>query len=225
MERFIREIDRLNSHIIEFGDEVDEQVKKSIEAVRTSDRELANKIIHGDLAIDEREIVLEEECLKLLALHQPMAADLRLIIAILKINNDLERIGDHAVNIAERALQLAELESVNVPEEIFELSKKAKLMFKKSLLALVERDTQIAYDVIKADEEIDRLNQYMHKVVTREIRENPELAEQYVLFLSVCRQLERVGDHASNIAEDVVYLLTGEIVRHVDKFTAAGLIE
>ncbi|MEM7210096.1 MAG: phosphate signaling complex protein PhoU [Pseudomonadota bacterium] len=218
---FVREIDRLNQHIIEFADRIDEQVKSSIEAVKNSDKNLAKAVIEGDIAIDEREIELEEECLKLLALHQPMAADLRLIIAILKINNDLERIGDHAVNIAERSLQLADIDSIQFPEEISTLSKQTVLMFRKSLLALVERDSEIARDVIAADSEVDELNRQMHKLVVKRIHEQPQLAEQHILMLSVCRQLERIGDHASNIAEDVVYLLTGDIVRHEEKIAAA----
>ena len=135
---FVRAIDQLNRHIIEFGDQVENQVKLSIDAVKQSNRELAKEIIRNDVIIDEREVELEEECLKLLALHQPVAADLRLIVAILKINNDLERIGDHAVNIAQRASQLSKLEPIETPEELEQLSKQAKLMLRKSLLALVE---------------------------------------------------------------------------------------
>jgi len=218
---FIREIDRLNQQIIRFGDRIDNQVKSSIEAVKNSDEQLAREVIRRDVAIDEREIELEEECLKLLALHQPMAADLRLIVAIMKINNDLERIGDHAVNIAERAVQLSGLKHADVPDEIFILSKKTKRMFRKSLLSLVERDADIARNVIAADAEVDEMNRQMHKAVTQNIQNAPKTAEAQIIILSVCRQLERIGDHASNIAEDVVYLLTGDIVRHEEKIAAA----
>lgn len=211
---FVREIDRLNRQIIEFGNQVENQVKLAIRAVKKSDNELANKVIQQDEKIDELEVELEEECLKLLALHQPMGEDLRLIISILKINNDLERIGDHAVNIAERALQLSELEKLDTPPEIPKLTHQAKLMLRKSLLALVEKDAVIATDVVRADDQVDLLNKKMHHKITDRIKANPEFTEQQILFLSVCRQLERIGDHACNISEDVLYLLTGDIVRH-----------
>ena len=211
---FVREIDRLNKQIIEFGDQVENQVKLAIRAVKKSDSELALKVIQQDEKIDQLEVELEEECLKLLALHQPMGEDLRLIISILKINNDLERIGDHAVNIAERAVQLSSLDKLDTPPEILKLNRHVKLMLRKSLLALVEKDAVIASDVVRADDLIDQLNKKMHHKVTDRIKSNPEFTEQQILFLSVCRQLERIGDHACNIAEDILYLLTGEIVRH-----------
>ena len=211
---FVREIDRLNKQIIEFGNQVENQVKLAIRAVKKSDSELAIKVIQQDEKIDQLEVELEEECLKLLALHQPMGEDLRLIISILKINNDLERIGDHAVNIAERAVQLSSLDKLDTPPEILKLNRQVKLMLRKSLLALVEKDAVIASDVVLADDLIDQLNKKMHHKVTDRIKSNPEFTEQQILFLSVCRQLERIGDHACNIAVDILYLLTGEIVRH-----------
>ncbi len=211
---FIREINRLNLQVIEFGDQVENQVKLAIRAVKNSDKELAEKVIKHDEKIDQREVELEEECLKLLALHQPMAEDLRLIISVLKINNDLERIGDHAVNIAERAIQLSELDKIETPPEIIKLYQQAKLMLRKSLLAMVERDAVIASDVIRVDDLVNKLNRKMHHKITDRIKSNPDFTEQQILFLSVCRQLERISDHACNIAEDVLYLLTGDIVRH-----------
>ncbi|MDH3670118.1 MAG: phosphate signaling complex protein PhoU [Gammaproteobacteria bacterium] len=175
---------------------------------------MARAVISRDKQIDDREVELEEECLKLLALHQPVAADLRLIVAVLKINNDLERIGDHAVNIAERAEQLAGLKRVPVPDEIVELSKQAKLMLRKCLLAFVETDADIAKGVIGTDDLVDELNKRLYDELINRIRRQPDNVEQAVFMLSVCRQLERIGDHACNIAEDVLYLLTGDIVRH-----------
>jgi len=211
---FVREIDRLNKQIIEFGNQVENQVKLAITAVKKSDSELAKKVIQWDEKIDALEVELEEECLKLLALHQPVAEDLRLIISILKINNDLERIGDHAVNIAERAVQLSKLDRLDTPPEILKLNQQAKLMLRKSLLALVEKDAVIASDVVRADDLVDQLNKKMHHKITDRIKANPQYTEQQILFLSVCRQLERIGDHTCNIAEDILYQLTGDIVRH-----------
>jgi len=211
---FVREIDRLNKKIIEFGNQVENQVKLAITAVKKSDSELAKKVIQWDEKIDALEVELEEECLKLLALHQPVAEDLRLIISILKINNDLERIGDHAVNIAERAVQLSKLDRLDTPPEILKLNRQAKLMLRKSLLALVEKDAVIASDVVRADDLVDQLNKKMHHKITDRIKANPQYTEQQILFLSVCRQLERIGDHTCNIAEDILYQLTGDIVRH-----------
>ena len=157
---------------------------------------------------------MEEDCLKLLALHQPVAGDLRLIIAVLKINNDLERIGDHAVIIAEEAIKLINLPTVDVPEELFELSAQARMMLKKSMLALIESDRHVAKNVIELGQNIRQLADKIYQGQVKGIQSAPEETEQRLSILKVCRQLQRIADHATNIAEDIIFLMSGDIIRH-----------
>jgi phosphate transport system protein len=140
---FLREISRLNKHLIELADTIEEQVSLSVQSLSNQDQLKAQRVVDADADVDKAEIEMEEDCLKLLALHQPVANDLRQIISVLKINIDLERIGDHAVIIAKEAITLTKLPAVKIPEGIFELSLEAKMMLKKSLLAFVERDLQV----------------------------------------------------------------------------------
>jgi phosphate transport system protein len=159
-------------------------------------------------------VYLEEECLKILALHQPVAIDLRFVIAVLKINNDLERIGDLAVNIAERALFLTSQKPVDIPFDFMGMSEKTKIMLKMSLDALVNMDAKMAHDVCALDDGVDAINRRMYQQVQEGILENPEQIGSLIHCLSTSRHLERIADHATNIAEDVIYMVAGEIVRH-----------
>lgn len=210
----LREMDRLNDNLIEMGNKIEAQLNAAYHAVVRLDEAAARRVIRGDVDVDNKEIRREEECLKLLALYQPVAQDLRLIVAVLKINTDLERIGDHAKNIAEAAVKLAAGSSLEIPETMHLIFKQAKLMLRKTLLAYVEVNRELAEQVLKMDDEVDSMcsAELPHQIEL--IKKYPEQAGQRLILLSVCRQLERVGDHASNIAEDVVYILSGEIVRH-----------
>lgn len=209
-----REIERLNERAIALGRVVEDRVHHAIQAVIDKDEQKAMNVISGDREVDALEVELEEECLKLLALYQPVATDLRLIIAVLKMNSDLERIGDLAVNIAERALGVIKADG-NIPvEALQEISQKVKLMLRKSLLALVEQDPESAQDVLNSDHEIDNLHREMFRLCIAEMKKHPERVEELLATLSCSRNLERIADHASNIAEDVVYMVEGEIVRH-----------
>lgn len=145
---FLREMKRLNKNLINLSDIIEQQVSQSIMAISDSNEISAQRVIDSDIEIDQAEIEMEEDCLKLLALYQPVANDLRLIIAVLKINSDLERIGDHAVIIAEEAINLTKLPPVNIPNELLELSNQAKMMLRKSLLSFVESDLHVANDVL-----------------------------------------------------------------------------
>ena len=163
------------------------------------------------------EVDLEEECLKTLALHQPMAVDLRMIIAILKINNDLERIGDLAVDATERALVLTTLPPINFPFDIPTMSQAVQKMLAHSLDALVNQDLALAEEVCASDDAVDAIHSEVFIRVEEEIVKHPEHIQQLLTFLSVSRYLERIADHATNIAEDVIYLIKGNIVRHQEK--------
>ncbi len=175
-------------------------------------------MIREDIKIDEMEVELEEEGLKILALHQPVAIDLRFIVAVLRINSDLERIGDLAVNLAERASFLSSREQYRkLPEVSVDLTKmaeKAKEMVRQSLDALVNLDPGLAREVLEADNIVDAMNREMFQLIYDRIRETPDRVEGLIHLLSATRHLERVADHATNIAEDVIYMITGEIVRH-----------
>jgi len=208
-------IESLKMRILELSALVEESVIKSIKAVDTRDAVLAQQIIDCDNRIDLVEVEVEEECLKILALHQPVATDLRFIVAVLKINNDLERIGDLAVNMASRARKLAEIKTPPLVRVDFQGGEnRVREMLRKSLESLVNLDEKTAKWVCAVDKEIDEANRSVHKQVLEGLKKHPEEVERLILLLSVSRNLERIGDHTTNIAEDVLYMVRGEIVRH-----------
>jgi phosphate transport system protein len=157
---------------------------------------------------------LEEECLKVLALYQPVAADLRFVVAVLKINNDLERIGDLASNIAKTVSRLTTTGPFKLPQEISIMAKQAEEMVKKSLDAVVKADSDLARQIREEDDVVDAGRQAVHRLVVQQIQESPEKVESLLQINSVSKHLERIADMATNIAEDVIYMVTGEIVRH-----------
>lgn len=186
----------------------------AIQAVRERDAALAHAVVEGDRSIDQAEIDLEEDCLKLLALYQPVAGDLRFIVAVLKINNDLERIGDLAVNIAERAESMAQAAPAAFPFDFSTMSARAALMLRQSLDSLSSGQIELARAVCAMDDEVDAINRRMYEQVRDAILQNPERIETYIQILGISRALERIADHATDIAEDVVYMASGEIIRH-----------
>ena len=157
---------------------------------------------------------MEEECLKILALHQPVAIDLRFVVAVLKLNSDLERIGDLAVNIAERAQFLSTREPVPVPLDFGGMAQATRNMLRRALDALVNMDIGAAWEVLKSDDVVDEINREMFVQVQDGIRKHPDMLEALIHLLSASRHLERIADLATNIAEDVIYMVDGEIVRH-----------
>ncbi len=213
-EHLQMEIRKLKRHMLSLSAVVEESVHNAVKALEERDEKLAKKVIESDDEIDRTEVDMEEECLKVLALHQPLGSHLRLIVAILKINNDLERIGDLAVNIAERAAFLATQETMDVSLDFPLMAEKAKTMLRRSLDALVDGDSEIARQVCAADDEVDAMNREMYVKVQEGIRRHPEHIESLIHLLSASRHLERIADHATNIAEDVIYMIEGEIVRH-----------
>jgi phosphate transport system protein len=208
------EIEKLKKKILLIGAMVEEAQQKSVKAVLDRNAALARSVIESDKEIDRLEVELEEECLKVLALHQPVAVDLRFIVAILKINNDLERIGDLAVNIAGRAEFLARQERLAIPYDLADMAQAVRGMLKQSLDALVNLDLETASRVCAADDKVDEANRKMYQLVMQAIRDNPDQMESYINMLSVSRYLERIADHATNIAQDAIYFMEGEIVRH-----------
>jgi len=214
-KHFDRELEKLKKKILSLSALVEERVYLAIKAIESRDPDLAERIIRSDHEIDETEVEVEEECLKILALYQPVAIDLRFIVAVIKINNDLERIADEAVNIAKGVSYLSRKEKTFYFDFDFsQMVEKTQSMLKSSLDALVNLDTDLAFKVCILDDEVDEINGEVHRLVKGAIRDNPEQGEHLVNLVLISRHLERIADHATNIAEEVIYLIEGEIIRH-----------
>ena len=186
----------------------------AVKAIQSRDVRLAQIVVDGDTEIDRLEVDIEEECLKILALHQPVADQLRYIVAILKMNNDLERIGDLAVNIAEHEELVAHHGEPAIPFDYFTMSRKAEEMLTKSLDALVNTDLWMAYEVLSQDDDVDAMKNAIQQQFAQEMRKPRDHPDAMIHLFLVSRHLERIADHATNIAEDVIYMITGEIHRH-----------
>ena len=210
----LMEIENLKRRMLHLGGVVERAFREAVESIRARDPERAEHVVADDAEIDRLEVELEEDCLKALALHQPVAVDLRYVIAILKINNDLERIGDLAANIAERAIFLAARPRIDMPFDFAGMADRTRDMLKRSLDALVLEDPDLAAAVCRDDDEVDRINREMYEKVKKGIERNPERLDSYINIFGVSRQIERIADHATNIAEDVIYTLKGDIIRH-----------
>jgi phosphate transport system protein len=213
-KHLLREIDNLKKMILALSAVVEVNVQKAVRSIEDLDRSLANEVIGADSEVDRIEVEVEEECLKILALHQPVAIDLRFIIAVLKINNDLERIGDLAVNIAERALFLCYEDPIAAPFELAEMCRKTLSMLRTSLDALMNLESDMAHEVRLRDDEVDEVNREMYIIISERIRANPEHTLPLLSYVSASRHLERIADYATNIAEDLIYMIEGDIVRH-----------
>ena len=214
MRHLQREIDRLKRKMLGLGALVEDNLRLAFQAIEQRDPAKARRVIATDALIDQSEVDVEEECLKILALYQPVAGDLRFVAAVIKINSELERIGDLASNIGERALQLADEHPVPVPHGIAVMADRTGAIIEKALDALVRQDAVAARRVMVADDEIDSLYAQLIEELKGIIRADPEHLDAIVLLFSVARYLERLADHATNIAEDVLYMVEGEIQRH-----------
>ena len=211
---FQREIDKLKRQILEMSADVEAAVSDAVRAVETRDAALAGAVVEHERQTNVRDVDVEEECLKILALHQPVAADLRYLVTVMKINHDLERIGDLAAHIAQSALLLCEMPPVDVPLQLGEMAAKSQQMLKKVLDAFVNVNAAAAREIRLADLDLDALNRAMATRLKAEITRTPALLEPLLKLMHIARHLERIGDHATNIAEDLIYLIEGKIVRH-----------
>jgi len=215
MERHIRkEIDNLKKHLLTLSSMVEKNLEEAVYSLIQRDTAKAREVMSRDSEVDLKEVEVEEECLKVLALHQPVAIDLRTIVSIMKINDTLERIGDLATNIAERAAFLSTRQECRVNMDFAMMSDKVTSMLSRALDSMVKEDPRLAWEVCGDDDEIDNMNRNMYMAVQEGIRKTPERMEEIIHMLSVSRHLERIGDLATNIAEDVIYLIEGKIVRH-----------
>ncbi|HNX52428.1 MAG TPA: phosphate signaling complex protein PhoU [Pontiellaceae bacterium] len=211
---FMNEVERLKKQILSLSAQVEESLILAVKALLTRDEELANQVIRGDFDVDQVEVEVEEEALKILALYQPVAMDLRFLTAVLKINSDLERIGDLATNIAKRAVKLCKVPAAPVPEQMTESATRTRDMVHDSLNAFVCMDAGLARAVCGSDDRIDDLCRDVRRFVEAQILKDPAHLSSYLDILLASRNIERIGDHATNIAEDVIYLVEGIIVRH-----------
>lgn len=213
-KHFIRELGKTKKMILTLGAMAEERVHLAIKAIRQKDASIAQKIITSDYELDEMEVDIEEECLKILALYQPVAIDLRFLIAMIKINNDLERIGDEAVNIAQRVGIIAKWDQPQTTFDYSLMAEKTEQMLKMSLDALVNMDTDIAFKVSIFDDEVDAIKDQVYDHVKNAIDSRVDKGGYLINLLLISRHLERIADHATNIAEEVIYMIEGEIIRH-----------
>ncbi len=213
------ELEKLKTNLLSLSSEVERALNKAVLSVKNGDTDLAKEVLEADHVIDQREVEVEEQCLAILALHQPVAKDLRFVIAVLKINNDLERIGDLAVNISERTIYLKKQPPIPIPFDFVTMSQKAVIMLKRSLDAFINMDLKLAHAVWESDDEIDEINRQVYDKVYSSVKSHPEQVEALIHYLSISRHLERIGDYATNICEDVIYMAEGKIVRHTPEGT------
>ena len=214
MRQLHESMDGLHQDIVRLAGLIEETICKSILALQERDTAAAEEVIHVDDEIDRLENRIDDEAFRILALHHPVACDLRLVTAVLMITTDLERMGDLAGEIAERALHLASLPPITVPDKLQQMTDLTTLMFRQSLEAFLQLDTRQARRVCRLDDEVNRYNCEIIDEVVGLMRQSPEMIEPGVSLFSAVRHLERIADHATNIAEDVIYLVEGEIVRH-----------
>ncbi len=213
-QAFMNEVEKLKRQVLSLSAMVEERVMLTVRALQERDEGKARQVVGSDREIDAAEVEVEEEALKILALHQPVAIDLRFITAVLKINNDLERIGDIASNVAKRTRRLCGKPEVKVPGELIELGRHVRDMLHKALDALINLDAEKAAGVFTLDDRADDLARTVRLVAEEAAVETPNLLSLYVDVILAARNFERIGDLATNISEDVVYMVNGIIVRH-----------
>ncbi|MGH9342205.1 MAG: phosphate signaling complex protein PhoU [Terriglobia bacterium] len=214
MRHFEEELDGLRKHLLEMSGLVESAVYHSVHALVEKDESLAQLVFKNEARINQMEIEIDEMAVRLLALDQPVAADLRLITAAIKINNDLERMGDLALNIAERAVSLTRESTVNALIDIPYMANLVESMVRKSLDSFVKKDAALARNVLVSDDAVDDLRTGIYKELILYMEANPDRIRQGLGLIFVARNLERIADHATNIAEDVLFLVDGVDVRH-----------
>lgn len=210
----IRDLENLHRDILSMCANVEEMIHIAVQGLAQPRAELHSELTERDNQIDRMDVKIEEDCLKILALHQPVAIDLRRITTVMKIAGELERVADLAVNISERACSLLNIESMEVPPRLQEMAKDSLEMLHQSIDSYVELDSQLAQRVIEEDTSIDEMNRGIINDLTQLMKNNAAHIEAGLHLFSSSRHIERIADHATNIAEDVVYLVEGEIIRH-----------
>jgi phosphate transport system protein len=212
-----RDLDKLKKEMLKLGNMVEVSINNAILALNNREKTYVHEVFANEELINEMEVKVEEDCLKILALHQPVAVDLRFIVVVLKVNNDLERMGDIAKNIAKRASELMEVDPIpELNKVILGLPELIRTMVRNSLDALVKLDDQLAREIIDMDDKVDDINKEMYVAIKKAVRENPGLSDVAINLLSTSRYMERIGDLSTNIAEDVIFMVEGKVIRHAE---------
>ena len=214
-KKYEEELKKLREEILYMGGLVEDQIQKAVTSLVDRDSELAKVIIERDHEVNRLDVEIDERCIKLLALHQPAGRDLRFITTGLKITTDLERIGDMAVNICERALELNQEAQLKPYIDVPRMARISQRMIRESLDAFVREDTELALKVCKDDDEVDQLNAQIFRETLTFMLENAQTISRATKISSVSKYLERIADHATNIAEMVIYMVKGKSIRHM----------
>lgn len=205
---------RLKERVLQMSSQAEEAVGKAVEAFLARDKEAARAVVNGDSVIDTLEVEIADAVTNILALHQPVARDLRLVLAALKISNDLERVGDHAVNIAQSARSLAKIDRIDPEAELVEMAQCVRDMLASALTAFVQGDAALGREVCRRDDHVDALHRSVFQKWMSRMGESPDVIDAAMELMRVSRNLERVADLATNIAEDVVFLVEGKMIAH-----------
>jgi phosphate transport system protein len=216
-KHFQKELEKLKKRVLSLGAQVEDRVRLAGRAIESREIFDAERIIKSDYLIDDEEVEIEEECLKILALYQPVAVDLRFLVATIKINSDLERIADEATNIAHRLKKIMECHNGSkIHYDYSDQVNRVRAMLNKSLDAMINLDVDLAFKVLLLDDEVDEIHHEMYRRVKQDMLAEPANVEYLMNTFLISRHLERIGDHVTNIAEEVIYLVEGEIIRHKD---------
>ncbi|RJP73988.1 MAG: phosphate transport system regulatory protein PhoU [Ignavibacteriales bacterium] len=218
-DNFLHEIEGLKTNLIKMASLVDEQVGKAGQALETGDKELCRGVKQKDLEIDAYDNLIQTQCENILALFQPVATDLRFIISAMMINNQLERCGDIAVNIAQRVKKVSEHHNLLIESKILEMGKQARGMVKNSIDAFVNSNIDLANNVLDNDEIVDKLNKESFKFLVAKMQTNSDLIEPCSHLIVLSRHIERLADHATNIAEDIIFYINAEVISHRKKLS------
>ena len=211
---FHQRLDDLKERLLVMAGMAEQAIQRSIEAYTTRDLSICELVFRSEPAINKLEREIDQMALDLLAMEQPMAIDLRFILSVIRINADLERVGDQAVNIAVRVREMGAFANIDLPVDIPRLASLASAMVRKALQAFIEANAELARSVLELDDQVDEMNNNAFHALSSLIKEYPELTPQSLNALIIARNLERVGDHATNIAEDVIFWVRGFDVRH-----------
>ncbi len=212
--KFQQSLDELKERLLVMAGLAEQAIQRSIEGYSARDVAMCHLVLRSEPAINELEREIDQKAVDLLAMEQPMAVDLRFILAVLRINVDLERVGDQAVNIAQRAQEMTLLPEAELPVDIPRLASLAEAMVRRALQAFIEGDAELAQSVLQLDDQVDEMNNAAFKSLSLLIQQKPEVTPQALSALIIAKNLERIGDHATNIAEDVIFWVVGADVRH-----------
>jgi phosphate transport system protein len=212
--RFQQSLDELKEKLLVMAGLAEQSIQRAIEAYRVRDLSICDLVSRSENAINRMEREIDQAALDMLAMEQPMAIDLRFILSVIKINADLERVGDSAKGISDRVRNMEQMPTAELPVDIPRMAKLAAEMVRKSLQSFIEGDTELAHAVLTMDDAVDGMNRAAYKALTKVMEEQCQIAPQALNALMICRALERVADHATNIAEDVIFWVQGDDVRH-----------